>query len=439
MQDWYDQTQPELPVIPADPTYLPDSAAGYPSTDLTVPATDTPYSHAPNSPNWPIAAPPPPPGGSRGDNGAGRFALIAGALLVIVALIAGGVYVARHGGVGIALAGATATPAPQVAVTKAAQGYCAALQQGNATAMYSSFDSALQTLLPSAAFTASTKDIATQMGAVTTCQVGAVTMGAGNTTATVAATVTRQSNPQSLTWQMTQVNGAWLFAQAPDASLLPRATLFAYCADIQPKNYAGAYTLFTPALQQQLLSAANYKTVAGQVDAVNGAVTACATTSVTMAADGSATAQLTLKRSQTETDQTQLTAPGTGAAQISQPPDSSLLSRTTATIFCQDLVTSNFDDAFQQFTPSAQQAIGSADAFQQSVQSKEAFFGTITDCSVQGFTLNADNQSGTLSGSVTLKQLFASYSLPSTLSMVEVSTNVWKVDDATVGGQSLSG
>ena len=384
--NWYNETQADLP---------------------TIPVTNTPY-----APSGPIAPPPPPmwpevpdaPQGAHSrPNMAGRFALGAVVALVLMAAIAGGVYVARHA----KSAGNTTSGA-----VTAAQGYCSALQQGNATSMYSSFAPALQSAMPATTFAAIVPDVTQQEGAVTACQVGQSTPSADGKTASVAVTVTHQAgtsatstpaSPQALAWQFGLVGSAWQLTQMPDASFLPRATIFNYCGAVQQGNYAAAYALFAAPLQQLLLSAADYGAISSDIDAENGHATACATTGVDVAADGSAMAHLTLTRKQPESDTVALTAPGSGAAMISQAPDTSLLPRTTGYVFCQDMIAKNYIDAFAQFTPSS----STASSFAQQVNTYTLIFGPITACKAKSVTLSADQQSAQLSGTAPPSKAFS--------------------------------
>lgn len=429
--DWYNPTQQDMPTVPAmDTPYAPSGPISPPPPVWQKPANQ--------------GVPPPPPMGGTGQ--AGRFALMAGAVLVVVALIAGIVYVGRHGGA-LKLGGGGTTGATTSGAVLAAQGYCAALQQNDATKQYSYFSAALQAQIPNATYTAIAADVAKQEGAVTICQVGQATPSADGRSSAVAVTVTRQNGStavtttggtpatQALTWQFAQTGSAWQLTQMPDATLLPRATIFNYCNAVQPGNYASAYTLFTAAMQTALVSATDYTAVSHDIDANDGHATACGTTSVTAAADGSATAQLALTRKHAETDTVQLAAPITGAALLAGQPEVSLLPRTTAYVFCQDLIAKNYTDAYQQLTPIDQgQVGGSPDALKQKIEAATVISGPITGCKAYGYAPSADQQSGVVSGAITVKNLLGSFDVPSTLTMQMMSPNVWKVNDFTVQG-----
>lgn len=387
---------------------------------LTVPVYNTPYD--------PALAPPPPPPLYQPPARRGRGGMLAiGAVTVLLLLGIGGglLYAARHAG---SLPFGSTTPGAVVA----ARGYCAALQAGNYTQTYTYFAPALQTTIPAAVYPQIAKDIDAQQGTVTSCTAG--TANVSGNSATVAATVKRQNSAaQSVAWTLGLSNGVWRFTQSPEPSLPARATVAAYCADLTAANYTAAFALFAPAVQQQLVAVADYTSAATDADTELGKATACATTGVDIAADGTATAHLRVMRKQAETDDVTVNSPTTGTALLDAAPDASLPARVTAYLFCQALIAQDYNSAFSLLTPSAQQNVGSADSLKQRIQSAETFTGPIAECHSQVFTLNSDKQSGALTGHIITKPLIGQLNLPVTLAFV-VTGGKWLIDDYQISG-----
>jgi hypothetical protein len=391
--------------------------------DLTVPAYNAPY------PPMGIPAPPPPPGAYRPRTSRSRGPVVALTVIALLAvgIVGGALYLSKH---------AFLLPGASADALSAAKGYCIAVQGANYSQAYSYFGAALQTQVPMQVYPQLARDVDAQLGRVTACTTGGATTNGAD--ATVAATLKRQQvDPQQLTWHLTDASGAWRFAQSPEPSLPARATAANYCANLQGARYATIYATFPAALQQQLVSLADYTAVTKDIDAALGKATGCATTGADIAADGSAVAHLTVTRKQAETDDVSVAVPTTGLAPLAGPPDASLLPRTVALLFCNDLKAKDYNGAFQFFTPAAQQAVGSPDSLKQNIESKEILTGPITDCHSQTFALNADKQSGTLNGQLTTKALFGPLNFPTSLLMIEVASGQWKIDDATIAGVGL--
>jgi hypothetical protein len=391
---------------------------------LTVPVFNTPYDPSPVPPPPPPILPP--PASRRG----GRIAAIAATVLVLLGIGAGLLYAAWHGG---ALPFGNATPG---ALT-AARDYCAAVQARNYARAYTYFAPALQSAIPASVYPQLAGDLDAQQGAITACTAGSA--NASGSSATVAATVKRQNSAaQQLTWTLGLSNGVWRFSQSPEPSLPARATAAAYCTDLTGANYSAAFTLFAPVVQQQLVAIADYTAAATDIDTALGRATACATTGVDVAADGSATAHLHVMRKQAETDDVAVAAPANNAALFAAAPDVSLPSRVTAYLFCQDLKAKDYNSAFNLLTPSAQQNVGSPDTLKQRIESAETLTGQISACHSQTFTLNSDQHSGTLTGQLTTSALLGPLNLPVTLKMAEVTAGKWLIDDYQIAGLPLS-
>ncbi|MBA3826862.1 MAG: hypothetical protein H0X24_23585, partial [Ktedonobacterales bacterium] len=302
---------------------------------------------------------------------------------------------------------------------------------------YALWDAALGSTIGSADYAALSAELDAQTGTVTGCVTGKATTN--GTTATVPVTLTRQgASAQTLTWHFTHASAGWRLSQYPDPSLAARATLRRYCVAVVGGQYSAAYGLFAPPLQQKLASADIYANVAGDADAADGKTTACATTSVDVAADGTATGHLTLTRKGTNQALVNLAAAATGMAAITTSPDISLPSRITARNFCAALVKKDYGTAFAQFTSSAQAAIGSASDFGSRVGAATTLTGDITGCRAGNFALNADNQSGTLSGQVTTHPFYGDLTHTTVLTMVASAPDTWLIDDATIDGVSLN-
>jgi hypothetical protein len=374
--------------------------------------------------------PPPPP--LRARRGLVRVGITVASLVALLALVAGIAFAASHHSGGVA--GVSDSPA------NAAGSYCRALQRAQYPQGYTLWGTALTSTIPSADYAAISKEMDTQVGAVTGCVVGKVTTSGG--TATVPVTLTRGSaGAQTLTWQFSKSGSGWQLSQYPEPVLAARATLRHYCTAVVGGQYSAAYALFAPALQQKLLSAEVYTSVASEADAAAGKATACATTSVDLATDGTATGHLSLARKAGDDETMSLAAATTGPATITVAPDVSLPSRVTARTFCTALVKKDYNTAFAQFTPSAQAAIGSANDFGNRIRQATILTGDITSCSAGAFTLNADNQSGTLGGQVKTHPFFGDQTHNIILTMVANASdlNAWLIDDATIDGVSLSG
>ncbi len=394
--------------------------------DLTVPAYGAPY------PPAFIPSPPPPPPGlypspRARSRGRGLLAALTVIAVLAIALVGGAFYLAKHPGL---------LPGQSSAVLQATQGYCVAVQSANYAQAYGYFGAGVQAQVPAQFYPQLAHELDAQQGRIVTCTTGGATINGDS--ATVTATLKRQqSDLLHLFWHLAYGGGAWRFAQSPEPSLPARATAANYCANLQAARYSAIYAGFTTSLQQQLISLVNYTAVTADIDAALGKATACTTSGVDVAADGSAVAHLSVMRKQPETDDVPVAAPTTGLALISGPPDASLLPRTVALLFCNDLKAKEYNSAFQFFTPAAQQAVGSPAALKSNLEAKEALVGPITSCHTQTFALNADKQSGTLNGQVTTKAFFGPLTFPTSLQMIEVASGQWKIDNATIAGLGL--
>ncbi len=381
---------------------------------------------SPYTPDGPPLAPPPPLRARRGVVRAGVTAVSALALLAVMGGVA---FVATH------RAGGVAGVNDSAATT--AGSYCRAVQGANYAQGYALWDAALTASLASADYVALGKDLDAQAGTVSGCVVGKATTS--GTTATVPVTLTRQTaGAQTLTWHLSRGAAGWRISEYPEPSLAARATLRRYCAAVVGGQYGAAYALLAPTVQGHLGSSDTYASVAGEVDAAAGKANGCTTTGVDTAADGTATGHLTLSRNAGDDETVTLAAATTGMAAITASPDVSLLSRITARTFCAALVKKDYNTAFAQFTPSAQAAIGSASAFGDSVGTATRLTGDISGCHAGDFALNADNQSGTLSGKVTTHAFYGDLTHGTVLTMVATAPDAWLIDDATIDGQSLS-
>jgi hypothetical protein len=361
--------------------------------------------------------------------GPGRTLAILGAVVVVAALGGGGVYLARSGKLNV---GGSSTPAAVVAATT----YCTALKSANYTQAYGQFDAALHAIISAQTYASVAKDIDTQQGAVSACTLGTATIN--GTSATIPATITRPQGGQiQATWQLAASGGAWRFTASPEPSLLARVAVAMYCADLTSANYSAAFTLFAQPLQQELISSNDYTTGANDEDSAAGKASACGTTSVVLHPDGTAVAQLSVQRQQVETDSVPVAAATNMLPAITDTPDASIPSRAVSNAFCHDLITNNENAAFQLFTPSAQQQIGSASNFSSQVSNAEILTGPITKCHSTTFSLDSTDMSGTLNGILTTQNILGATDRNVVLSMVEVIAMQWRIDNATVDGISI--
>lgn len=398
----------DYPPLPPPPIYQPPTFAGPDTTPALAPAVPTRR------------------------RGPGRALAILGVVVLLAALAGGGVLLAHSGKLHLAGIGSSSTPGAVAAANR----YCAALKSANYTQAYATFAATLQALIPAQTYASVSHDIDTQQGAVTGCTLGNATIS--STSATIPATITRQQGGQTqMTWQLALQAGAWRFTASPELSLLARVAVASYCADLTSANYSAAYSLFAQPLQQELIASSNYTAGANDEDSAIGKATACGTTSVTMHPDGTAQATLNVQRQQAETDTVPLAAATNALPAITDTPDASIPSRAVSDAFCHDLIRNDYNSAYQLFTPSAQQQVGSAQNLGSQVGNAEILTGPITKCHSKTFTLDSNQTSGMLTGTLTTQNILGSTDRNVVLTMVEVVAMEWRIDNATVDGISI--
>jgi hypothetical protein len=200
-----------------------------------------PHATSPYQPDGVPLAPPPPLYARRN---VVRAAIAGMSIVVVLALLASIAFVANHRGI----AGASDSAAT------VAGSYCHDLGAAQYPQGYALWDASLGAGIAGADYAAISKDIDAQAGSVTGCVVGKTTTS--GSIATVAVTLTRQtSGAQTLIWQLNHEGAGWRFAQYPEPSFAARVTLRHYCTAVVGGQYSAAFALFTPTLQQHLLSA----------------------------------------------------------------------------------------------------------------------------------------------------------------------------------------
>ncbi len=220
------------------------------------------------------APPPPPKGNIMGRRDLRRIALIAGGVVVALALI---------GGIALAVQRATNAASP----LDVAQAYCQAIKAQNYSKAYGNFAQNVQAQIPQAVYPAAAQAEDAARGNVTACSFGKTTTSQSGTSATLAATVTRaKTGAASYTWQFAQSGSAWKLSQAPDDALVPFATVLRYCNDIQTNQLDAAYQLLSSDEQQSVGQAATFKTDMQGTLQYAGAFGGCHLQAIAPAKDG---------------------------------------------------------------------------------------------------------------------------------------------------------
>jgi|GEM_PF-3145858 len=241
---------------------------GYPN-DYTAPQSPTaPTYTAPDMASPPPYVPDAAPGvAPRRRN---PLPLIVGALLVLIAVIAGALYLF--------------TKAPQQAgALLAARGFCTAEQQPDYAKAYTYFAPTLQTSVPQEAFVAISQGVEKQQGKVTNCSPNGVDVSKDGKSAIVHGSLKRQNTPaQNVDLSFTQSNGSWKIDKSPDAALLPLTTAYRFCRDIRLNQFDAAYALMSTNLQSSFGSAQSLQQDLTTIAQVTGTVSNCAAQGFTL-------------------------------------------------------------------------------------------------------------------------------------------------------------
>jgi hypothetical protein len=203
-----------------------------------------------------------------------RGFLIGGAVLLILALIAGLIF---------AVHAITSSDASTVA-----QNYCAAAKAQNYSKAYTYFAPVLTNALDAASYPDGAKAVDTIQGKLTACSLGKLTVAKDGKSATLAVTVIRQKvGKQSFTWQFAQVKtNVWQFTAAPDAAVVPLTLATHYCTDLRTGKLADAYGLLTADAQQSAGDVGQYTSDMQQTNQVVGGVQRCQLQKITPSKDG---------------------------------------------------------------------------------------------------------------------------------------------------------
>ncbi len=281
----------------------------------------------------------------------------------------------------------------EIGALLAANDFCTAVKQQDYPKAYTYFSPGLQQQVTRDAFiTISTKGDALQ-GKVTDCSAASVDVALGGQSVVVHSVITRSKiGKQHSDIQLSLINGKWKISSSPDPLLLPLTTAYYFCQDAIAQQYAAAYQYFSPDLQQQVSRDA-FITISQGSDNLNGKVTDCKVSSVSLISDHKAlSVQSTIVRTKvTQPGQLHLALIGKNW-KIDQSPDPLLLPLATAYDFCQDLKTQNYPAAYGFFAPALQQQIPQ-DAFETISQGADTLKGKITACNVSGVSMSADGQS----------------------------------------------
>ncbi len=198
-----------------------------------------------------------------------------------------------------------------------------------------------------------------------------------------------------------------------------------FCNAEKQQNYTQAYSYFSPALQQQVPQDA-FTAISQGADAQQGKVTACSASGVTLSQDGkSAVVHGSITRQSAAAQKVDLQfALISGNWKISQAPDASIYPLTTAFLFCKDIKLEQFDAAYQLFTSTSQQMIGSANGLQQDYSTSTQVAGTLTNCNAQGITFNSTKESATIQSSLDFSNV---QNLPAKIFLQTDTTGAWKI------------
>lgn len=185
---------------------------------------------------------------------------IGAALAVILVATAALVFFVAH----------NANNSPQAVANR----YCTALLHQDYTSAYGMFTAQFRAQVPAAAYITSSQVIDMQRGNVTRC--ATANMRQRNTTATLQATMTRQkAGAEAETLPLAQDSGTWDLARAPDATLLPLATVYQFCQALQEPHFGSAYQWLSPQFVQSEGSPNTFLSDATSSVQLTGAVQGC--------------------------------------------------------------------------------------------------------------------------------------------------------------------
>jgi hypothetical protein len=314
------------------------------------------------------------------------------------------------------------SPDPLIVPLTAAFEFCKDLKAQNYTAAYGYLAPSVQQQIPEDAFVTISQGGDTLQGKVTACNVSGVDMSANGQTVLVHSTLVRSiigSQPGDL--HLALLGGAWKISQSPDPLLLPLTSAFEFCKDLKVQNYVAAYGFFAGNVRQEIPQDA-FVTISQGGDALQGKVTACNVTGVSMSSNGAAvTVQSTLVRTKQSTPGTVHLSLLGGVWLIDQPPDPLLLPLTSAFEFCQDLKAQNYAAAYSFLAPSLQSQV-TEPAFLFILPTADRLQGHVTACNVTGVSSSG--------GAVTVQSTVVRSIIggqPSTVHLVQIG-GLWRID-----------
>jgi hypothetical protein len=196
-----------------------------------------------------------------------------------------------------------------------------------------------------------------------------------------------------------------------------------FCNAEKQQNYTQAYSYFSPALRSQVPQDA-FTAISQGADTQQGKVTACSASGVTVSQDGkSAVVHGSMTRQHVAAQKVDLQFILTGGNwKISQAPDATIYPLTTAFEFCKDIKLQQFDAAYQLFTTSSQQMLGSADNLKQQYSTVAQAAGTLSNCNAQSITIKST--SATIQSGLDFSNI---QNLPAKIFLQTDTTGAWKI------------
>jgi len=167
----------------------------------------------------------------------------------------------------------------------ATQNYCAQITHQNYSAAYAQLVPALQAQISQPAYVAAMQALDHQRGNATSCR--ATNTKQAGSLIHVGATINRmKTGKETNTLTFAQSNSSWKLSQAPDVAIMPLASVYAFCLQLQHAKFGDAYTMLTSHFQQAsgpLTTFVNDSTSSVQI---TGAIDGCHLQQIGMSSDG---------------------------------------------------------------------------------------------------------------------------------------------------------
>jgi hypothetical protein len=171
------------------------------------------------------------------------------------------------------------------AAVSATQDYCTQITHQNYTAAYAHLTPALQGLISQPAYVAAMRALDHQRGNATSCR--ATNTNQSGSFIHVGATINRQkTGKETNTLTYAQSNGSWKLSQAPDVAIMPLASVYTFCQQLQHATFGDAYTMLTPHFQQASGPLATFVKDSTSSVQITGAIDGCHLQQIGMSGDG---------------------------------------------------------------------------------------------------------------------------------------------------------